>query len=621
VAISSSRQRVFALLAVLIPGFTFGALELGLRAARYKGDLSLFVHPPNVAPKYLGVNQRVAARYFVRVRALPTPPGDLFLLSKPAHGFRVFVLGESSAAGFPYGYNGTFSRVLHDALQDVMPDDTVEVVNLGISATTSYALYDQLDEILDQKPDAVVIYAGHNEFYGALGAGSTETVGTWPAFVRTYLRLQRLKTVLLAREAASGLARRLGALAGASADTTRSLMQQMVGEELIPMDSPTYHRGVEQFRDNLRAILGRVSAAHVPVFVGSLTSNLRDQPPFRSVSTATQPPAEHVFQEARQARQRGSRSEARHLFERARDLDALRFRAPSEFNAIIRTVARETGAYYVPVDEAFAAAAPDGIPGSELFWEHLHPNQRGYHLMGRVFFDAMEHAGVLSRTADTTRLRAWPAYLAAMELTEFDQRFAWHQIRSVMTSWPFVAREDPSGYPRNYRPTSAADSAAFDVVILHRGTWPLAKFNLAAYYRSRGELQLAFAEYRGLMRDQPENATLAVYAADVFMQVSDFGPARQLLERAYAIEPSAFTCFALGHLEVETKHPQRAVQLLEQAQQFTPDVPVVLFDLSRAYALAHDLDRARSYADRLAAVKSDFPGLDIWRANLAGPPR
>jgi lysophospholipase L1-like esterase len=621
VAISSSRQRVFALLAVLIPLVVFAALELGLRAARYKGDLSLFVHPPNVAPKYLGVNQRVAARYFVRVHALPTPPGDLFLRSKPAHGFRVFVLGESSAAGFPYGYNGTFSRVLHDALQDVMPGDTVEVVNLGISATTSYALYDQLDEILDQKPDAVVIYAGHNEFYGALGAGSTETVGAWPAFVRTYLRLQRLKTVLLAREVATGLGRRLGALAGASADTTRSLMQQMVREELIPIDSPTYHRGAEQFRDNLRAILRRLSAAHVPVFVGSLTSNLRDQPPFRSVSTATRPPADSVFREARRAQERGSRTEARRLFEQARDLDALRFRAPSEFNAIIRTVARETGAHYVPIDEAFAAAAPDGVPGSELFWEHLHPNQKGYHLMGRVFFEALGRSRFLGRTVDSTRLRSWPAYLAGMELTEFDQRFAWHQIRSVMTSWPFVAHEDPSGYPRNYRPTSAADSAAFDVVILHRAAWPLAKFNLAAYYRSRGELQLAFAEYRGLMRDQPENATVPVYAADVFMQVSDFGPARQLLERAYAIEPSAFTCFALGHLEVETKHPQRAVQLLEQAQQFTPDVPVVLFDLSRAYALAHDLDRARGYADRLAAVKSDFPGLDIWRASLAEPPR
>jgi tetratricopeptide (TPR) repeat protein len=338
------------------------------------------------------------------------------------------------------------------------------------------------------------------------------------------------------------------------------------------------------------------------------------------VSTPTLPPADRVFREARQAEDDGNRAEARQLFERARDLDALRFRAPGEFNSIIRSVARETGAHYVPIDEAFAAAAPDGIPGSELFWEHLHPNQKGYHLMGRVFFESLSRAGFLGRIADTTRLRAWPAYLAGMELTEFDQRFAWHQIRSVTASWPFVVREDPSGYPRNYRPTTAADSAAFDVVILHRAAWPLAKFNLAAYYRSRGELQLALAEYRGLMRDQPENSTVPVYAADLFMQVSDFGPARPLLERAYAIEPSAFTCYALGHLEVETKHPQRAIQLLEQAQQFRADIPLVLYELSRAYAFRGDGARARAYADRLATVQPDYPGLDQWRAGLAALP-
>jgi tetratricopeptide (TPR) repeat protein len=357
------------------------------------------------------------------------------------------------------------------------------------------------------------------------------------------------------------------------------------------------------------------------VFIGSLTSNLRDQPPFRSVSSPARPPADRVFQEAQRARERGNRTEARRLFEQARDLDALRFRAPGEFNTIIRTVAGETGAHYVPIDEAFAAAAVDGIPGSELFWEHLHPNEKGYHLMGRVFFEALGRAGFLGRTVDTTRLRGWPAYLARMELTEFDQRFAWHQIQSVLASWPFVAREDPAGYPRNYHAASAADSAAFDVVILHGAAWPQAKFNLAAYYRSRGQLQLAFAEYRGLMRDQPDNATIPVYAADLFMQVSDFGPARELLERAYAMAPSAFTCFALGHLEVETKHPERAIRLLEQAQQLRADVPVVLYDLSRAYALSHDGPSARAWAERLEMVQPSFPGLDDWRAELAALPK
>src|SRR3954464_7636157 len=131
---SPARKRAFALLAVLAPFLLLALLEGGLRVLHYQGDLSLFTAMANVDPKYLGVNERVARRYFTSVKTVPTPPTDLFLRVKPTRAFRVFVLGESSAAGFPYGYNGTFSRVVRDALQDVLPDDTVEVVNLGIAA-------------------------------------------------------------------------------------------------------------------------------------------------------------------------------------------------------------------------------------------------------------------------------------------------------------------------------------------------------------------------------------------------------------------------------------------------------------------------------------------------------
>lgn len=612
------RQHLFLLLALTLPLAILGALEGGLRLAHYKGDLSLFIRVPFLDGRYAAANDRFPARYFVNVRAVPSPPVDLFLRSKPTHGFRIFVLGESSAAGFPYGYNGTFSRVLKDALQDVLPSDTVEVVNLGIAAVTSYTLYDEVGEVLAQQPDAVVIYAGHNEFYGALGAGSTETLGAYPGLVRAYLRLQRLKIVLLAREVATRLAGWLGAITGSARPAaSRSLMQQLVREERIPLDGPTYRRGVRQFHDNLRSILRRFQEAGVPVFIGSLTSNLRDQPPFRSVATPRAPAADDVFAEARQVLAAGDHARARTLFERARDLDALRFRAPAEFNTIIRELARQTGAHYVPVDEAFTAASPDGIPGSELFWEHLHPNQTGYHLIGKVFYEAIAQAKFLGRAANPGLLRSWPQYYDRMEITEFDRRYAWHQIQLLITTWPFVSGNDPAGYPESYRPRDVTDSAAFAVINQQSGTWPWAKFNLAGYHKSRGELERALAEYRGLIRDQPENAAMRVYAADIFQQLRDDEHAGELLERAYALERTAVTCYALGMFELRKERYDRAVSLLEQSLQYRPDHPPVLLGLSRAYAMKRDLRRARAYADRLASVSPGFAGLAEWQAQLA----
>jgi tetratricopeptide (TPR) repeat protein len=610
---------VFLLLTLLLPLVAFAALEGTLRATHYRGDVGLLVRLPFLGGRYAGVNKRFAGRYFVGMRRLPTASNDIFLVTKPANGFRVFVLGESSANGFPYGYNGTFSRVLREALRDVLPSSTVEVVNLGIAATNTYALYDEIDEVLGQRPDAVVIYVGHNEYYGALGAGSTQRAAGSPPLLRAYLRMQRrFKTVLLARELAVGALRRVGG-GRAGRDGSTTLMQEMVREDAIPLDAPTYRRGRTQFRDNLTAILHRFREARVPVFIGSLASNLRDQAPFRSVRSGTLPAADQVFAQARQALGRRDLAEARRLFSYARDLDGLRFRAPGEFNAIIREVARHQGARYVPVAEAFAAASPDSIEGSALFWEHVHPNQAGYHLIGRLYFEAFEAAGFLGRAADRRRLGPWETYLEGMELTEFDRRFAWHQVRSLTSRWPFVERQDPAGYPASYRPTDTPDSLAFEAV--NGGlVWPSAKIELASRYRAELRLAEALAEYRGLLREQPVNPSLMTFAADTYQRMGDSVRARALLEHAYQLEPSGLVCFALGTLELTGQRYPRAIRLLEESLRYAPDNPPALNNLSRAYLLTRDVPRARAYADRLARVNPGFPGLREWRAMLAALP-
>ncbi len=615
-ALSPARRRLFFVLALLLPLLAFAALEGVLRVANYDGDLHLFRRLSFLGGRYYEVNKRFAARYFADVRLLPTPTNDLLLVHKPARGFRVFVLGESTTNGFPYGYNGTFSRVIADVLRDVLPRDSVEVVNLGIAAVNSYALWDQTGEILDQHPDAVLIYVGHNEYYGTLGVGSTVRAVGSPALIRTYLRLQRLKIFLLARDVAVKLTRALSR--STVQDTAADLMEYMVRDRDIPLDGPLYRRGVAQFTDNLRVMLRRFAAAGVPVFIASLTSNLRDQPPFRSIPTATYPPADSVYRAAQAALARRDTVEARRLFVLARDLDGLRFRAPSEFNRVIRAAAQAAGARYVPVDEAFAAAAAGGIPGRDLFWEHVHPTQAGVMLMARAFFDALRGAGFLGRAADTTRLESWQAYEDGMDLTEFDRRYAWHTIEALKGRWPFVERVDPAGYPVNYHPTDLPDSAAFLAVIGGAG-WPQAKTALADQYRRRGQLQLALAEYRGLIREQPVNVRFMSIAADLYVQTGDTARARDELEQANAVEPSGLFTYALGTLELAQKHYDRAVARLEQSLRYTPNNPAVLFDLSRACELAGDRQRARSYADQLAAIQPDYPGLAEWRAALAGP--
>lgn len=613
------RQRLYFALALLFPLFLVGALEAGLRLFDYKGDLALFVRLPFQGDQYLGVNKRVAARWFTSVRNFPTPSNDIFLAEKPEGGLRLFVLGESTANGFPYGYNGTFSRVVQDALRDVMPGRVVEVVNLGIAATTTYALADEVSEILAQHPDGILVYAGHNEFYGALGTASTEAAGARPTLVRAFLRAQRLKTVLLAREAAGGIRRRLAGGPG-GADSTRSLMQHLVREELIPLDGEGYARGRVQFQDNLGVILARFQEAGVPVFIASLTSNLRDQPPFRPVAGSRLPRADSVWAEGRRALESGDSARAATLLSQARDLDGLRFRATAEWKQVIQSLAREHGAHYVPVDEAFAAASPDGIPGATLFWEHLHPNETGYLIMGRAYFEALGRQGFLGRPADLARLQDWSRYQDRMELTEFDREFARHEAGAVLAGWPFVPAGGDTRYGAGFQPANQAQALAFAASVEGLG-WARGKLALAEHYRAKGSADSAMAELRGLIREQPVTGSLQLLMAELFLGRSQPDSALPFLERAHALEPSARTSMALATVMLDRREFPRGIALLEEALRYQPDDPAAMLNLAYAFLITRQPARARALADRLGQRHPDFPGVAQLRAMLSGPGR
>src|SRR5687768_1844036 len=123
--VRTRRQWVFLAITLLVPIVLIAAAEGIARAVWPEGALPLFVESPIGNGQYLVANRNVGRRWFVRERVPPAPMLEPFAAQKPPRAFRIFVLGESSTAGFPYPRNGTFSRLLRDMLQDVLPDDSV----------------------------------------------------------------------------------------------------------------------------------------------------------------------------------------------------------------------------------------------------------------------------------------------------------------------------------------------------------------------------------------------------------------------------------------------------------------------------------------------------------------
>ncbi len=615
IELSKQKKVLFYGITFSIPILFFLILEFSLRAADYKGNNALFIDPNISTDEYLMPNPNFASRYFFYTNTVPNPSTDVFLAQKPENGFRVFAMGGSSAAGYPYGFNGTYSRVVNDFLQDAMPDKSVEVVNVGVSAINSYTLYDQVDEIIDQEPDAILIYAGHNEFYGALGVGSNENLGGFPGFVRFYLKLQRLKTFMLLRSAIVDSGKWLATTFGDEKyDESATLMERIVDSRSIELDSPKHDLAMIQFQSNLNAIIKKYQKEGIPVFIGSIASNLKDHPPFVDITDGEQPSAQQTFDLAKAAYENGELDEARELFSLARDLDGLKFRAPSEINQIIvQTADEHDQVVYVPVEEAMEQFTDDKIIGFELMLEHLHPNQQGYFLIGKTFAESMLSAfnipiSDLPQSPDD--------YFDNMYLSEFDQRVAYHRVRTLKQGFPFILGDKPEPYQFNYRTISTVDSLAFRTV--HAGlNWDEAKVELAGFYQLDGELDKAILEYLGLVRNQPWNDSPYVFASRILLDRNEFDRAEPLLRAAYSInQEDAYITKMLGAIEVQKGNARAGIELLERSRRIRPNDPQMLYNLSGAYGLDQQFEKALEIAFLVQQQSPRFPGNDAWIQQL-----
>lgn len=610
------KKVVFYAITFSIPVLFFVILEVVLRGVDYMGNTELFIDPNIPADEYYMPNPNFAARYFFYTKTIPSPSSDVFLQNKPENAFRVFAMGGSSAAGYPFGYNGTFSRIVDDVLSDAMPDREVEVINVATSAISTYTLFDQADEILEQKPDAIMIYAGHNEFYGALGVGSNENLGGFPGFVRFYLKLQRFKTFMFLREIIVDSGQWISSALSDQKPATGTLMERIINNQSIELDGPEYELAMIQFRSNIEAIIQKFEDEDIPVYISTIASNVKDQPPFVSIDQEETPPAERIYEEAKSLYQNGDTVAAKEQFEYAKDLDGLKFRAPSDINKIIQSL---PGLYpntkLVPVHEAYEKASADGIIGNNLMLEHLHPNQTGYFIMGRNFAESL--LSDLEEQGQTSIDDLEPeAYFDQMYISEFDNRIVHHRLRTLKQGFPFVMDGSITPYQFSYNPDGVLDSLAFGVV--HKDIrWDAAKVKLGSYYENQGDIEKALLEYKGLIRNQPWNDSPYVYAARLLINQNDYVTAEPYLRKAYELAPrEAFITKMLGSIALNSGNIDDAIKFLEESRQVNPKDPQMLYNLSGAYGTNREFQKAMEIANEVIELNPNYPGIQQWKQQL-----
>jgi tetratricopeptide (TPR) repeat protein len=606
------RRTAYYLIAFLVPFALIGLLELALRLLGIGERQPLFVPAPQAG--YLRPNEDVIHRFFAGTGNGPKVSIDttFFLAEKPEDSLRIVVQGGSSAAGFPYGKWAAPAGMLQQRLERTWPGRPIEVITTAMSAVNSYTLLDFQDEILELEPDAIVIYAGHNEFLGVLGTGSAYSSGFSPALTRLILTLRRSHIV----EAAFQLAGPSGD--GENGGRRGTLMARIAGERRIANDDPLFTATEVQFRENLGLLLGRYQAAGVPVFVGTLASNERDQPPFVSailppgkeaewrelaatveddlargrrdeayreaaaLARIHDPSADGWFLLGRAAEADRRNDEARYAYLEAKDRDQLRFRAPESFNEIIRSAAHETGAVVVDVQARLAAEAPRGIIGDELMLEHLHPNLEGYFHMSDAYYAALLAAGIGgadARPVDTDTARR------EMPVTEAGRLAAEWRIQRLKGDWPFHDEPQPFSLPP---PRGEVDRIA-QAWFAGQLTWADAMNRSLVYYQSVGRFDEAARVASNVAMAFPFEANPRFVAGSMMLKDGQTLRALPYLRGAAELAPKDTRyLMALAQGYYEAGLFRESVVVLER---------VMLLDPDHATAPGF-LERARSAADR-----------------------
>ncbi|TNF46069.1 MAG: tetratricopeptide repeat protein [Bacteroidetes bacterium] len=572
---------IFKLITLVIPVFILIVFEAVLRISGYGDNLNLFVKNPTEGyDKYMIVNPVIGKKYFQKFEYTP-PANDIFLAKKPENTFRIFVMGSSTVYGFPYERNLMFSRILHKQLEDRYPDKKIEVVNTAITAINSFTLLDFTGQILKYQPDAILIYAGHNEFYGAFGIGSNETMSRNRGITRLHITLMDLKIYQLIRNIISSISEKIAA--GNGEEVHGTLMKRMAGNKEILYGSDEYNIAMDRYKQNMGDILKKAGKQNVHVFLSELVCNINGMEPFASIATNGLEGAAEVYKKAQATEKSGDFNSAFNLYYKAKDLDCIRFRSSEDVNMIVNELVEEYKVYRVPMLSVFQVNSPNRLIGNNLMTEHVHPNMEGNFLMADAFFNEIIRSGIVGEK-NTNSPVSLDYYRKNWGYTVLDSLLAHHRVELLKGFWPFTDDESKGvNYRNSYRPKSFSDSVAFNVMRDSKLSLDEVRLGLARDFEKSGQIEKAYREYEALLRTNPYLAINYRDAANCLVQLADLPLALQYFKKSLEFEESFFATYRLGEIYFQMGDYNNAVIQFEKAFKLAPNDKKVNV-LARSYA-------------------------------------
>jgi tetratricopeptide (TPR) repeat protein len=318
------------------------------------------------------------------------------------------------------------------------------------------------------------------------------------------------------------------------------------------------------------------------------------------VNTPGYQTADQVYEAARDELKNNNITQADSLFRLAKDLDALRFRAPEKMNNIINDLGREFHDAVVPIDSIFDSASPEGIVGDNLLVDHLHPNVKGYQLMGKAFYDRMEKEGFLPKTENAEIPFGAQDSLtrAHFMFTKLDSVMGNYYVNILKTDWPYVKQRaaisefQSRDFLTLLRPKDFIDSLAM-LRIEQKVSWGDAHLIAATYHLRKDDIK-NYLKYMNVLIYQYPNLRDLDFTLKYFYE-------------KHKIDLADYTSKRNGLMALYIGNFDNAIRHLTEAYKLNSKDPLVLYNLSLAYSKKKDFKTALTMINECLFAKPNYP--------------
>jgi tetratricopeptide (TPR) repeat protein len=516
--------------------------------------------------------------------------------------------------------------------------------------------------------DIWILYMGNNEVVGPFGAGSVFGAKSPPLWVvRANLALKR-----------TALGQMFNRLLRSAPGSSRAPEQwegmKMMLDQQIRATDPALHRVYRHFAENLSDILSAATSANARLIVSTVSSNLRDCGPFSSlnrpgltgstkdrwqdlVSKGTEfesrtnyllalaeyqqaakiddTDASLCYRMGRCYLALGEGALGRSQFVRARDQDALRFRADTTINGIIRETCMSRaaeGVRFFDSESRLTNVCHFGIPGAECFLDHVHFNFTGNYLMANGLVDqVVALLPQLSRSSPGGGGEALTEDECGQRLafTDWDKRLVLAEMLRRSSEPPFTAQLDHDSLLASLSARLAELDRKLDAPGMARAVevyrqalarrpddWIL-HHRFGFLLEARGDLAEAAQNWQKVIEQVPECVEAWYKLGDICTRQGKPLEAELNYRHVLEIRPSSFEAMnSLGLLLMDRAHPEEATHLFEQALKINPKFAQVHVNWGLLESRQGHLDTAEAHYREALRSDPNTVGAHVNLGNL-----